>query len=90
LDLQRVAPRPEYKTLVEHIEAHLLSHATADRDGLKWIQAEHRVRPELLIAQTGFMQGAAGVGTWLLHLDGFERYGRRYRPVVRLPDSPFV
>lgn len=62
-----------------------VSRATADGDGLKWIQAEHRVRPELLVAQTGLMQGAAGVGLALLHLDGAIA-GRK--PAVALPDAP--
>jgi hypothetical protein len=64
----------------------LLTRATRDRDGLRWIQAEHRVRPELLIAQTGYMQGAAGIGMLLLHLDGFER-GKK--TPITFPDSPF-
>jgi lantibiotic modifying enzyme len=63
-----------------------LARATAEGDGLKWIQAEHRVRPELLVAQTGLMQGAAGVGLAMLHLDGV-REGRK--PLVKLPDDPF-
>jgi hypothetical protein len=45
------------------------------------------VRPDLLVAQTGFMQGAAGVGTFLLHLDA---HGRGREPRIVLPDSPFV
>jgi hypothetical protein len=53
---------------------------------LKWIQAEHRVQPDFLVAQTGFMQGAAGVGKYLLHVDAVAQ-GKR--PVVELPDSPF-
>jgi lantibiotic modifying enzyme len=60
--------------------------ATAEAGGLKWIQAEHRVRPELLVAQTGLMQGAAGVGLALLHLDGAMN-GRADRIV--LPDNPW-
>jgi lantibiotic modifying enzyme len=64
----------------------LLARGTRDESGLRWIQAEHRVRPELLVAQTGYMQGAAGIGMWLLHLDAFEQ-GRD--PLVVLPDSPF-
>lgn len=62
-----------------------VSRATADGDGIRWIQAEHRVRPELLVAQTGLMQGAAGVGLALVHLDGAIA-GRR--PLVALPDAP--
>ena len=70
----------------EEIGHDTLARATADGDGFKWVQAEHRVRPELLVAQTGLMQGAAGVGLAMLHLDG-AREGRT--PLVRLPDDPF-
>jgi lantibiotic modifying enzyme len=70
----------------EEIGHDTLARATSEGDGLKWIQAEHRVRPELLIAQTGLMQGAAGVGLAMLHLDGVRE--RRNRLVV-LPDDPF-
>jgi lantibiotic modifying enzyme len=40
-------------------------------DGLRgrwWVQAEHRARPEFLQAQTGYMQGAAGIGSFFVHL----------------------
>jgi len=40
-----------------------------------------------LVTQTGFLQGAAGVGTFLLHLDA-QAQGRASRIV--LPDSPFA
>jgi lantibiotic modifying enzyme len=63
-----------------------IARATAEGDGLKWVQAEHRVRPELLVAQTGLMQGAAGVGVTLLHLDG-ALTGRK--PLILLPDNPW-
>lgn len=62
-----------------------ISRATAVGDGLKWIQAENRTAPTEVVAQTGLMQGAAGVGLALLHLDGALR--RRPAAVV-LPDSP--
>lgn len=70
----------------EDIGHDTLHRATGEADGLKWIQAEHRVRPELLVAQTGLMQGAAGVGLAMLHLDG-AREGRKR--LVVLPDDPF-
>jgi lantibiotic modifying enzyme len=38
-------------------------------DGARWwVQAEHRARPRFVQAQTGFMQGAAGIGSFLVHL----------------------
>jgi lantibiotic modifying enzyme len=70
----------------EEIGHDTLARATAEGSGFKWVQAEHRVRPELLVAQTGLMQGAAGVGLAMLHLDGAKE-GRA--PLVRLPDDPW-
>lgn len=64
----------------------LLAKATPAGDGLKWVHAEHRVRPEYVYAQTGYMQGAAGIGMLLLHLDAVER-GKEWG--FRLPDSPY-
>jgi hypothetical protein len=64
----------------------LMAKATVEDGRMKWIQAEHRVRPELLIAQTGLMQGAAGIGLFLLHLDSFEQ---GTWPKINLPDSAF-
>ncbi len=62
-----------------------LSRAAIDGDGLKWPQAENRTSPDAIVAQTGYMQGAAGVGMSLLHVDGVFQ---RRRPFVVLPDSP--
>ena len=63
-----------------------LARATAEGDGLKWVQAENRVSPNDVLAQTGLMQGAAGVGLAMLRLDGALR-GRK--PTIVLPDAPF-
>jgi hypothetical protein len=65
----------------------LLRRGTSSDGGMKWVQAENRVSPDEVMAQTGLMQGAAGVGSFFLHLDGAER-GRA--PAIVLPDSPFV
>jgi lantibiotic modifying enzyme len=86
LDLHGVTKNAAYLTFATRMTADLLARGTRDDKGLRWIQAEHRVRPELLVAQTGYMQGAAGIGMWLLRLDAAER-GRK--PFVRFPDSPF-
>jgi hypothetical protein len=37
--------------------------------------------------QTGYMQGAAGIGMWLLHMSAFER-AATVQPII-LPDNPF-
>ncbi|MCI0487215.1 MAG: lantibiotic modifying-like protein [Blastocatellia bacterium] len=86
LSLHEATGERGYLDFSKRVTADLLSRATRDGEGMKWIQAEHRVRPNLLVAQTGYMQGAAGIGMLLLRLDGFER-GKKER--IILPDSPF-
>ena len=51
------------------------------------MQAENRIEPENRVAQTGFMQGAAGVGTFFLQLDAFTRGVAWPAP---LPDMPWT
>jgi lantibiotic modifying enzyme len=82
---QRAAPRAAYAAMVQRVSANTLARATAEGDGLKWVQAENRVSPQAVVAQTGYMQGAAGVGTYFLHADALAK-GRT--PLVRWPDAP--
>jgi len=73
-------------TLARQVTTQILRRATRDDQGLRWTHAEHRVQPQSLEAQAGWMQGAAGIGAWLLRLDGFDR-NRGLRIVS--PDTPF-
>ena len=86
LDLHGVTKDAKYLAFARKMTVDLLARATRDTSGTRWVQAEHRVRPELLVAQTGYMQGAAGIGMWLLRMDAQER-GRA--SFVRFPDSPW-
>jgi len=65
----------------------LLDKATAEDGRMNWVQAEHRTRPELLVAQTGLMQGAAGIGLVLLRWDAFDN-GRALS--VKMPDTAWT
>lgn len=86
LDLYSVTGEAQYLAFAEKMTADLLARATRDDNGTRWVQAEHRVRPEQVFAQTGYMQGAAGIGMWLLRLDAQQR---KRAPLVRFPDSPW-
>jgi hypothetical protein len=86
LALNRVAPDASYTDMARRVAADTLRRGTTERDSVRWIQAEHRVRPDLLIAQTGHMQGAAGVGTFFLHMENVER---SQRLPIAWPDTPF-
>lgn len=48
--------------------ANELERRSVTGTGRSWPQAEHRDVPDLLQAQTGYMQGAAGIGSFFLHL----------------------
>jgi hypothetical protein len=84
--LYRITNDKKYIAFSKKMTHHLLKKAAPQGKGLKWIQAEHRVRPDFLVAQTGLMQGAAGIGLWLLKLDAFEK-GKKEK--ISFLDSPF-
>src|SRR6202041_22457 len=83
LDLYHSYGDTRYLEFSHRMTDDILHRATVDDQGVRWVQAENRIEPNNVLAQTGYMQGAAGIGTWLLHLDGQER---RRRPRVVLPD----
>ena len=91
LTLHRTTGNAGYKAFVDRLNTDLVQRAstagTPAGAGRKWTQAEHRVQPELLVAQTGHMQGAAGVGKYFLHMDAMEERGEG--PRVVLPDDPW-
>jgi lantibiotic modifying enzyme len=86
LDLYGVTKDPGYLDFARKMTDDLMARATRDDRGTRWVQAENRVQPDNLVAQTGYMQGAAGIGTWLLRLDAAQK-GRA--TFIRFPDSPW-
>lgn len=87
IDLARYHRTPAAADLQRRVVADTMGRATTDQAGTRWVQAENRTEPQNLVAQTGFMQGAAGVGIFLLQLDGFAS-GRPW--AYPQPDTPFV
>lgn len=86
LDLYRATNRQPYLDFAHHVTNNLLTRAAPDSEGFKWIQAENRTQPDVVKAQTGFMQGASGIGIALLQLSAHE-HGRSFATI--LPDSPW-
>ncbi len=63
----------------------LAARATVDRDGIRWLNHEHRVTPSVLDPRTGWAMGNAGIIRELL------RYARGYPTyAVTWPDHPAV
>ena len=86
LDLYGVTKDPRYLAFAQKMTDDLLARATRDDYGTRWVQAEHRAEPNTLIAQTGYMNGAAGIAAWLLRLDAAQH---TRAPFVHFPDSPW-
>ena len=87
LTLDRLDPGAGHAEMVGRVVDDTLRRATADGDGLKWIQAENRIQPDVVVAQTGYMQGAAGVGSFFLHRDAA---AHGVKPAIVWPDTPFA
>lgn len=68
LYMYRATSDRSYLDLAFRTADELMRRATSDEQGLRWPQAEHRARPDFIETQTGYMQGAAGVGSFFLHL----------------------
>lgn len=86
ISLQRRSPSAEYANMIDRVKANTLARSTTEDGGLKWTQAENRVSPQAVVAQTGYMQGAAGVGSFFLHADALAK-GRK--PAIVWPDSDY-
>lgn len=96
LDIYRFDKKSEQLEFAKMLSADILARGeiveveprTRDKPGggMSWTQAEHRVQPDNLQAQIGYMQGAAGIGMLLLRMDA---QGRAARPRIHLPDNPF-
>ena len=86
LSLFQVTQKHVYLDFAKQLTEQILNKATRDKSGMWWVQAEHRSLPDFLQAQTNLMQGAAGIGLWLLRL---EEYERGQQPLLVLPDNPF-
>ncbi|HQV57256.1 MAG TPA: lanthionine synthetase LanC family protein, partial [Ilumatobacteraceae bacterium] len=54
--------------LADRAAAVILAAADLDDGKRSWVMAEHRDRPDFLQRQTGYFQGAAGIGSFLVHL----------------------
>jgi lantibiotic modifying enzyme len=86
IDVARMARNEAYIQFAQRTTDYLMAQATRDERGMRWVQAENRTQPDKVVAQTGYMQGASGMGLLMLRIDGLSR---RRRFGVVLPDNPF-
>lgn len=87
LFVHRATRDPQYLELAHRIAAVIADASTFEDGKRSWQQAEHRQRPDFVETQTGYMQGAAGIGSFLLHLatNDADEIAK-----IPLPDMPFT
>jgi lantibiotic modifying enzyme len=79
--------RPEYLASAQRVADLTISRETnLDDKGYRWYQAWTRVKPWEVTAETGYMIGAAGVGSALIHVHLATQ--DRYEAIL-FPDNPF-
>jgi hypothetical protein len=77
----------EYLAYAQRVGAQTHDRASAvDGAGARWYQAWTRTQPDAIAAETGYMIGAAGVGSAFLHLHLAVQ--GRYAAIL-FPDNPF-
>lgn len=81
--LYQITQNKAYLNFAKTMTQKAIGLGTQTPQGLKWIHAENRRSPEEVAAQTGLMQGSAGMGLWFLQLDAFDNK----RPFNQLPDK---
>ena len=79
LDMYRRTNDAQYLEKAKQCADVILKNATKDEQGTRWSFAEHRVKPEETSAQTGWMQGAAGIAAFLMEMSSLRK------AVFRLP-----
>jgi lantibiotic modifying enzyme len=85
IDLYLFTGDERYRAAARSYGDVLVREAIEENGGLKWPMAEHRVRPDFVQSQTGWMQGAAGVAASLIRLHLLET--DRPDLILRLPDE---
>jgi len=83
--MHQITGEEKYLDYCMKMTKQLIHSATRGNGPVKWIHAEHRARPDYVAAQTGLMQGSAGIGLWFLQLQAFMN-GKE--PFVNMPDKP--
>jgi lantibiotic modifying enzyme len=68
LDLHRLEGQIDDLDFARTLVDDLLERAIVDEDGMRWSNFEYRKDEPHLPAETGFMQGASGIGSTLLRL----------------------
>lgn len=86
LTLHRMRGDAWYRAWADRLAADIIARASRHDGAYEWIHAENRAEPFWKQSYTGYMQGAAGIGSLFIRLAGHDAK----KPwKVRFPDNPW-
>ena len=68
--------KSEYLDFARTVTQDIVDHARVAGNTLSWTHAEHRTSPGFTMTQTGYMQGAAGIGMHFLRMHATVKGGK--------------
>lgn len=86
VNMYRLTGDEFYLDLAHKVAMELVKRSHQEEGMFCWPQAEHRTQPDFIQTQTGYMQGAAGVASFFIHL-ATTLSGNPVK--IQFPDSPF-
>jgi lantibiotic modifying enzyme len=75
LDRYQETGEPQWLSWAGTLASDVLGRCIADEAGVRWSHTEHTASPPELEPGIGWMQGAAGIASWLLRLARLQRDG---------------
>lgn len=87
LDRYQQTGDKEWLAWAETLAVDVLNRSINDESGVRWSHTEHRMDPPELEPAAGFMQGTAGIASWLLRLSRVQHDGPE-SATIWWPDRP--
>lgn len=89
LDHYQQTGNKDWLAWAEALAVDVLNRSISDESGVTWAHTEHRLDPPDVEPATGFMQGTAGIASWLLRLSRVQRDGPD-ADAISWPDRPAI
>jgi lantibiotic modifying enzyme len=87
LDRYQQTGEKDWLAWAESLAIDVMNRSIKDKSGVRWSHTEHRADPSELEPSVGYMQGTAGIASWLLRLSRVQRDGPEAER-IRWPDRP--
>ena len=89
LDRYQQTGDKDWLAWAESLAVDVINRSIQDESGVRWAHTEHRADPPELEPAVGYMQGTAGIASWLLRLSRVQSDGPEAERIA-WPDRPHI